>query len=119
MIVACPDSLRGVFNDLELELTRHHREHIHLGRLAVQMHRHHCLDPAAGALVSEARAAQLALLREKLEQPVGGNVVRRRIDVDEDRSCADARNGAAGRKERVWRGEHLIARADAERHQRD
>ena len=41
------------------------------------------------------------------------------IDVDEHRRRADARDGAGGGEERVGAGDDLVARPDAERHQRD
>ncbi len=46
-------------------------------------------------------------------------IERLRIDVAEDRPRADPGNGSGGRKERERRGDHLVAGADLERHQRE
>ena len=47
------------------------------------------------------------------------DVERDRIDVDEPRRRADARDAAGGREERERRRDDLVAGTDAERHQRD
>ena len=44
---------------------------------------------------------------------------RVRLDVDEDRPGSDAGDRAGRREERERRGDHFVARTDAERHQRD
>jgi hypothetical protein len=49
----------------------------------------------------------------------GVDVERRRVDVAEHRPGAGAGDGARGREEGVGRREHLVARPDAEHHQRD
>jgi len=94
--------VRGVFDNREVVFARDRAQAIHVGALAVEMHRHE----------------RLGARRDGTFRRVGIEKVRCSIHVGEDRRCARVfdfiRRGAVGDR----RGDHLVARPYAERDQR-
>ncbi len=113
------DRLSRVFDDREPMLARDCVERVHVGHLAVEVHRHQRLHDAASAAVHEPVADDLAFARERRGDRGRGEIERRRIDVAEERPCAEPRDDAGRREEGERRRDDLVARADVERHQRD
>ena len=68
--------------------------------------------------MSPALVRPAVLVDERLHSS-SGEIERLRIDVAEDRPRTDPGNRSGGRKKRERRGDHLIAGADLERHQRE
>ena len=93
-------------------------ERVHVGHLAVQVHRHQCLYDAARAAIDEPIAARSHCARasRRLRR---GQVEGRGIDVAEQRPRAEPRDDARRREEGKRRRDDLVAWSDVERHQRD
>ena len=101
------------------EALRELAEALHVRALAVQVHRHDRAHASAAHAVVELVRAALAVLFEELLDEVHAQVERRRVDVEEHRAGADARDRAAGREERVGRRDDLVARPEVVGHERD
>jgi hypothetical protein len=101
--VVCADGLRRVFDDGKIVLRRDAQNLVHLRALAVEMHGH----DGARALVD--RIFQLRRV----------DVVRVRLDVNEARAGAGARDCARGGEECEGRCHNLVALFDVEREQRE
>ena len=112
------DRLRRVLDDPQPEARGQFRDRVHVGGLAVEVHRHDGLDAAAGDPVDQLTVAGLAQRLEELTEPEGLEVVGDRVDVEVDRARAGAGDRPAGGEEGVGTGEDLVTRPDVERHQR-
>ena len=98
------DGLRGILDERHRETSADGLHGVDVERGAEQVHADHGLRVAA--------ALQRLFEPLRIEVPVHG------FDVDEHRGRAHAGDDAGGREERVGRQHDLIARPDAERHQR-
>src|SRR5213595_1998043 len=111
------DGLRRVLDHLEAVPSCQLHERVHLGHLAEQMDGHERLDTAPGGPVDQTAGPHLALARDELRDARGREVVRRRIDVSEERTRAQARDGAGGGEEAERGRDDLVAGSDLERHE--
>ncbi len=92
---------------------------IHVGDLAVQMHRHDGAHapPVARFTSSPSRVSHCVAMNFSM---AAGEMLKVPGSMSTNtRPRADARDRAGGGEERVRRGDDLVARADVERHQRD
>ena len=96
------DRLAGIFDDRQIVLGGDAADFVHRGALAEQMHR----QDGFGALPDERFDF------------VGIEIERARLDIDEDRLGAQARDGAGGGEERVAGADDFVAAADFQGHQR-
>src|SRR5712691_10779986 len=93
------------------------REHfIHLAAQTEKVNRNECAD-CLSIFVDQFSLNSMTTLSKVRLQRLCRNVVSVGVDVDENRSRSDARNTSAGRKKRVCRGNHGVAKSDFERHQ--
>ena len=76
------------------------------------------MRPPVERLIKAAAVARTHCRSMKFSHRGGRKIERRGIDVAENRPRAGPRDGAGGGEERERRGDHLIARTDAERHER-
>ena len=113
------DRLGGILDERQIVPACKRHQRIHVGRLAVQMYRHDRAHATARLAVVQAAGAPFAALFQELANQLHVDVEARRLDVEEYRPRADARDRAAGREKGVRAGDHLVADADVERHQRD
>src|SRR5436309_9549094 len=102
-VVLRAGGLGGVFDDGDAAVPSGGEDRVHLGGLAVQVGRHD----------------RRGLARDDGGDLRGVHVVRRPIDVDEDRLRAAEQDRRRGREERQGRDHHLLARTDAVREQGD
>ena len=98
-----PDGLRGVLDDGEVVGVADRAERRHVGALAEEVDRNNGLRALRDGGVDACRV----------------QVERVRVDVGEDGRRAEQRGGLGRGDERERRADHLVARANAERHQRD
>ena len=103
------DSLGRVFYHKPALLGRQINDRVHVRTLAIQMNRHYRLNLG--------RRCWLPLY--KLRQPIGGEVVGVRVNVDENRPGPEPGNHARGSEERIGRRQDDISRADIQCHQCD
>ena len=92
-------------------------QRVHVGALAVEMHRHQCLDPPARRAVGQLPCPRhTAILDEGLHRR-RRQIEGHRIDVAEQRTRAGPGNGPRRCKKGKRRGNHLIPRADFQGHE--
>src|SRR5438128_11738095 len=93
------------------------REHfIHIAAQTEKVNRNECASRLS-IFVEQSSLNSMTTLSNVRLQRLCRNVVGLGVDVDENRSRSDARNTTAGRKKRVGRGNHGVAKSDFERHQ--
>ena len=113
------DRLGGILDHLQGMGPGEWQQRLHVGQLAIEVHRHQRAHARVAGAVHQIRPAPLALLLEERAQRLRRDIERLRIDVAEDRPRARAGDGAGGGEEREGTGDHRIARTDVERHERE
>ncbi len=119
VIVGRADGLGGILDHLQSVPARDRHQRIHIGRLAVQMHGHQRLDPAAGGTVDQSVALRHAVITDEGLHRGRRHIEGLGVDIAENRPRPGARDRSRGCKEGKGRGDDLIARADVQGHQRE
>jgi len=97
------DGLRGILDDVQIVPRGDTHDGVHVGHLAVEVDRHDGARAWGDGRLDEGRI----------------DVVAGRVDIDKDRHRAEPVDAAARCEEGVRGGDDLVARLDAEGHQRD
>ena len=112
--------LAGIFNHHQPIGLCQLQDRVHVGYLAVEMHRHNGGHRTVAPLADRTSVGiPSALLLQILPEPLDGHVVGVLVDVDKLRNCSRLRNRLGGGNKRVGHGHHHVARLHSAGHDRE